>query len=313
MAAKNADSARLAEITERAAKIAALVPEHLQVAAFNRAFDELSGGGGDHDDGRRKLSSSGASPRPRKPARRSATPVSEQNDVDSDPASVLIASLSRTDHPEINDASKALDRALYLLRIAGADHGIDGLTAPAIARVLTEKFRWRVTHQSIRQALDQASNLVDRVPQKKGGAIYRLMQPGENYLDAGGAAGQGQAAKAGPASARRPARRRSKSKPKAQAKPKPKAKTKPGSSGNSDSTARKRVGRGPKPLVEELIAEGFFSEPRVIGDIQERLSHKKGVRLKATDLSPALVRLLRQNQLDRERNESNQYEYRVPA
>jgi hypothetical protein len=35
--------------------------------------------------------------------------------------------------------------------------------------------------------------------------------------------------------------------------------------------------------------------------------------LKATDLSPTLVRLLREKKLDRERNEDNQYEYSVPA
>ncbi len=61
------------------------------------------------------------------------------------------------------------------------------------------------------------------------------------------------------------------------------------------------------------FAKKSFAKPKDIGEIQERLRHKKGVQLKATDLSPTLVRLLRQNKLDRERNESNQYEYAVPS
>jgi len=69
--------------------------------------------------------------------------------------------------------------------------------------------------------------------------------------------------------------------------------------------------RGPKTVVGELIDEGFFKEPRTIGEAQEQLRHKKGVRYTLQDLSPAFVRLLREGRLDRDRNASGQYEYRA--
>jgi hypothetical protein len=66
-------------------------------------------------------------------------------------------------------------------------------------------------------------------------------------------------------------------------------------------------------MIEALIEEGFFDSPKVISDIQDQLRDKRGAVFKATDLSPALVRLLRENALDRDRNDSNQFEYRVPS
>jgi hypothetical protein len=48
-----------------------------------------------------------------------------------------------------------------------------------------------------------------------------------------------------------------------------------------------------------------------MGDAQEQLRHKRGVRYTLQDLSPAFVRLLRDGRLDRDRNASGQYEYRA--
>lgn len=303
MTAQDPETDRLAEIMKRAAELAQLVPEPLRESAFNRAFDQLiaSEERGEHGD------SSGASKRQggTRGTRRGASKVPTPTADTQDPATVLISSLSRTDHPEIGKASRALDRALYVLRIAEAEKGIDGMTAPQIAKVLTAKFRLRVSRQAINQALDAAGDYVDRTPTSKG-VVYRLMQPGEEYLDAGGAEAQDKKSAAGK-TPRGSGRRRGARKPKTE-----KAETTT-AGGSKASTPRKRSGRGPKQLIEELIAEGFFSEPRAIGAIQERLRHKKGALLKPTDLSPTLVRLLRQNKLDRERNESNQYEYSVPS
>jgi hypothetical protein len=297
--AKSPNTGRIAEITKQAAEIAAAVPEHLQEAAFNRAFDALSESGGPQELVRRREPSTGG--RRGKRARASTKP--EPDDGSSDPTSVLISSLSRTDHPEITGASRSLDRALYLLQIAERDHGIDGLTALQIAKVLTDKFRHRVTRQAIGQTLNGAgSGYVDFTPQAKGAAIYRLMAPGEKYLD-GLAEGETKAeGKTGAASVPKPKRR-------ARRAPTQQKATKV----TENVSNRKRSGRSPKGLVEELIADGFFTGPKTIGDIQEQLRHKKGVQLKATDLSPALVRLLREKSLDRERNESNQYEYNIPS
>src|ERR1039458_4768255 len=278
MTAKSPNTGRIAEITKQAAEIAAAVPEHLQEAAFNRAFDALSENGEPQEPVHRREPSTGG--RRGKRARASTKPESDGGS--SDPTSVLISSLRRTDHPEIAGASRSLDRALYLLRIAERDHGIDGLTASQIAKVLTDKFRHRISAQAIRQALNGAgSGYVDFTPQAKGAAIYRLMAPGEAYLDdltKGGADAQG---KTGNASTPKPKLRPRRTPTKQKA-----------AKATEKVSSGKRSGRGPKGLIEELIAENFLAEPKTIGDIQEQLRHKKGVQLKATDLSPPPVPLL---------------------
>jgi hypothetical protein len=284
----------IAEATKQAAEIAAAVPKHLQEAAFNRAFDALTQSSGTPDSSRVARSSARAGRR--KAVRTTTKP--EPNGGSNDPTSELINSLDRTNHPEIAAATRSLDRALHLLRIAQHDHGIDGLTAPQIAKVLTDKFRHRVSRQAITQALNGAGNFVDIAPQPTGAAIYRLMAPGEQYLKGGGADADGESSTASTG----------RTKPRRQTQ----AKQQPGSATDKGST-RKRSGRSPKGLIEELIAEGFFTAPKTIGEIQEQLRHKKGIHLKPTDLSPTLVRLLRQKSLDRERNESNQYEYSAPS
>jgi hypothetical protein len=288
------DAGRVAEVTKQAAEIAKGLPENLQEAAFNRAFDALSESGA--------APARAAHPRADKPASakaraRKASPAPAEQSKDA--VDVLVAKTNRTEHPEVNEASIGLDRALHLLRIAHTDHGIDGLSAIQIAKVLTEKFRHPTTHQAIRQALNGAGNYVDYVPQTTGAAIYRLMGPGEKYLDAGGANIHGGPKVEG--TKPKPKRRRGTTK-------KPNR-----SSKGEDAPSRKRSGKGPKSMIEELIDGGFFASPKGISDIQQQLRNKRGVTFKATDLSPALVRLLRQKSLDRERNDSNQFEYSVPS
>jgi hypothetical protein len=62
-------------------------------------------------------------------------------------------------------------------------------------------------------------------------------------------------------------------------------------------------------VIESLIQAGFFKDPKTISNIQDHLKTKVGHFYKPTDLSPALTRLLRDGQLDRDRNESGKYEY----
>ncbi|HEX3432555.1 MAG TPA: hypothetical protein VHT25_00665 [Solirubrobacteraceae bacterium] len=302
MSSQSKDAARIAEVAKQASEIAAVVPEHLQEAAFNRAFDELSGG-----------KSSVGAPKSSKATKGRSGRAPENRDGDVDPVAVLVASLSRTDHPEITDVARSLDRALHLLRVANRDFGIDGLGASQIAKVLNDKFRQPIKPQTLGEALNGAGRFVDRIPQPDGSVIFRLMDPGEKHLDALAASHEQPGAtrqrkgkqeqrspkKAARQVAKRPARRPSKN---------------PSVAPKSEPSSRKRrAGQGPKSLVEDLIREDFFTEPKTIGEIQGRLRHKKSVKLKATDLSPALVRLLRENSLDRERNDSKQYEYVVPA
>jgi hypothetical protein len=81
-------------------------------------------------------------------------------------------------------------------------------------------------------------------------------------------------------------------------------------SGTKSGRTTKRRRRGPKSALEDLVGEGFFSEARTINDAQEQLRHKKGLTFTLQELAPAFVRLLRERQLDRDRNDSGHYEYR---
>lgn len=288
--ARSTDPEDLKAAFKHAAEIAAVVPESMQEAAFHRALDQILGAPAERSAG-----SKGST------RRRSSPATKRPDEAESDDAAAqLIDGINRTAYPEIASASKVLDRALALLRLASRDFGIDGLTAPEIAKVLTEKFRQRTTRQAVTQALSAAHTMAD-TGRRGRTTVYRIMQPGEDYLDAGGNKSQTSERPAGPA--RRARRRQPKSAGQSRTKSAPKA--------TKTATVRARGGRrrGPKTVLGELIDEGFFKEPRTIGDAQEQLRHKKGVRFTLQDLSPAFVRLLRDGRLDRGRNASGQYEY----
>ena len=198
-----------------------------------------------------------------------------------------------------------LDRALYVLKIASDELNIDGLKASHVARVLTDKFRVKATRQGVGAALDSAGKFVDRTP-RTGGAVYRIMQPGEDFLASGGSGKQQDTVTSSPKRAKTASARRKTST----------TKTKGGTAlrpGKDKSGSPRRSGRkGPRTALNELIAEGYFKEPHSLAEIRERLQSKKGLAYKPTDLSPALVRMLREEILDRDRNEAGTYEYRVP-
>lgn len=276
------DPEQLKDAFKRAAEIAAVVPEAMQDAAFHRALDQILGSSEPvvrtHGDRRR------AEGRADKAA---AT----------DPAEQLIDGINRTAYPEIASAAKVLDRALTVLRLAKRDFDIDGLTAPEIAKVLTDQFRQRTSRQAVAQALGAAHTMVDTRSRGRT-TVYRIMQDGEDYLDRGG--DQDQPKETGKAVPTRRRRRR----------PGRGAKASTKTSGQNSTTTRATRRRGPKTVLGELIDEGFFGEARTINDAQEQLRHKKGVRFTLQELSPAFVRLLREGRLDRDRNSSGQYEYR---
>src|SRR6266511_6436355 len=285
------DPEELKDAFKRAAEIAAVVPEAMQEAAFHRALDQILGR--EPADG---------------PGRGGSRSRQQQTKIDdktpgADSAQQLIDGINRTEYPEVAAASKVLDRALAVVRVASRDVAIDGLSAPQIARVLTDKFRLRTSRQAVTQALGSAHTMVDTV-KRAGTTAYRIMQPGEDHLEAGG-----RAQKAGETAAPpKPSRRRKRRSPKASAPASPAAKA-DSEEGGQKSVSRRSRRRGPKMMLSELIDEGFFSQPRTISEAQEQLRHKKGVRFTLQDLSPAFVRLLRDRRLDRERNESGQYEY----
>lgn len=288
------DPEELKAAFERAADIAAVFPESMQEAAFHRALAQLLG------TGARPASSRAPSRR----GQRQTTKTEAEAPAD-DAAAQLIHSINRTAYPEIASATKVLDGALAVLRLASRDFNIDGLTAPEIAKVLTEKFRQRTTRQAVTQALSAAHTMVDTGGRGRT-TVYRIMQAGEDYLEAGGSqAKQDEDGKGRPA--RRPRRQSRRRQPAGG------GRATSASEGTSPAPRAARGGRrrGPKAVLEELIDEGFFGEPRTMVETHEQLRPKKGIRYTLQDLSPTFVRLLREGRLDRDRNASGQYEYRA--
>src|SRR5690606_3593944 len=114
---------------EEAAEIAKIVPKELQEAAFRRALDELLGV---------RSGTSQPSGRP-SPSRTQRKGKEKQEATEEDPDG-LERVIDTTKHPQIFDAKRVLEKSLLLLRAANDDYGVDGLTAPEIASILTNKF-----------------------------------------------------------------------------------------------------------------------------------------------------------------------------
>jgi len=70
-----------------------------------------------------------------------------------------------------------------------------------------------------------------------------------------------------------------------------------------------RGGVGAQATVTSLYQEGFFKSPQSIGTIVEYCGTNKGHHFKANEISPPLLRLLRDGKLKRDKNSDNQYEY----
>lgn len=278
----------LQEITAKAAAMAQEVPEPLRVAAFNKVFEALLAENMPREPAKADLSS-GHFRRTRAPEGAGDDRVKE-----------LLGVLDSTAHPEILRATLALDAALLVLQAAQKSANIEWLGPSEISRVLKEKFRLPFENGAIRMALSRATDLVDSRTQGHG-FEYRLMAPGEKYL----ANGSRHAAPR-----RKPRNTESKepdpvppssashNAPKARS-PSKRIESKGGSAGRP----------GPLGLMQVLIADGYFDQPRTIGDIIEHVSSTKAHRYKTTDLSPTLVRLVRSEKLTRDKNSNDQFQY----
>jgi hypothetical protein len=275
----------LKEAFKEAADIASVVPESMQERAFERALNEILGGSSDQVPASRT--------KERKATRRKGKQLETAEETDD-----LLNRIDRTQYSEVSASMSVLDRSLSVLRIA-KELGTDGLPAPKIAEILTDNFRVKTLRQHVNQQLDKATKLVAR--EKVGRSVtYKIMGVGEKHLDDPVDSAQSNPRRA--RKAKRPTKLRKA--------PTRKAKW---SGTNSAKTSKRSGGRpGPKAAVQSLIDAGFFKEPRTIGDIQSRLQTKVGHVYKPGDLSPTLGRLLRDGALDRDRNESHQYEYKQP-
>ena len=285
----------LQEAIQKAAALAKQVPENLQEAAFNRALDQLLGG------------ASGS----QLPARRKAAagqPHDEEPETDD-----FLEKVDRTKYPDIGATARVADRALKVLALAQDDYEVDGLTGAQIADILTKKFRLGVTANTVTMALQRETDTVD-VRNRNGVRVFHLMAPGEDYLKrlrAGEVTGQRRARAT--SSAKRGARQKTASE-KAPNKQNgsPPAKSDKAPPDKKVVAAKKASGTGrpgPKAALEQLLNSGYFDTPRIIADIREHLRHKRGHTYTLQDLSPTLVRLVRDEKLDRDRNAAGQYEY----
>ena len=285
----------LKALFKQAAEIAQEVPESMHEAAFNRALDLLTGGG---------RSAAGEHRPQRRPQGAKRSKEVRESTGQEQRAARLRKEINSTEHPEVAEATKVLDRSLHLLRIA-SDHGIDGLAPAEIAGLLTEKFRVATHRNAVNMALSKATILVDR--QRAGrGYEYRIMKPGEDYLNDLGRKKEpptkGKTPRRTPA---KPKRRKKKSTARSPAK-----KRRRSEKGTSAATSRKP---GPKATLEGLIASGFFSKGRTGAEVQGHLARRRGLSFGMDQIRMAMLRLVRDKALERDLNEDGQYEYQAPT
>lgn len=177
-----ADATSVKNAVAEAAEMVRGLPEAIQSVAFSKAFDALVNTGSpptrspsprNGDRGGHRAPSGGAS------QRRSEEGA---NSGSSEAVTTVLESLNRTEHPSISGDRKALDLALLVLRAARDECQIESLTPGEISAVLKKKFNLPVEPPAVRMALKAARKYVDKKPAGQA-YTYRLMQPGDQYLD----------------------------------------------------------------------------------------------------------------------------------
>jgi len=301
----------LKELFKQAADIAQQVPESIREAAFNRALDLLTG------VVRSDSSSTQTKPLGKHGAQTPQGRIgASQQDLN---VAQLIDAIDSTQYPRLTSASKVLDRSLMVLKIARADHNVDGLTSSEIAKILTEKFRISTTYAAVGMALGKVTNLVNRI-QRGQGYAYRIMGPGEEYLT------HLEKDPETKPSFRQKTRKRQKSvliatKTKsAGSEPDQidnhvkqasggKSPRKPRPATNRKASPRRSI--GPKAALIALVDAGFFSEGRTGPEVQSYLKTKRGLDFGTAQIRLAMLRLVRDLVLDRDENAEGQYEYKT--
>jgi hypothetical protein len=87
-----------------------------------------------------------------------------------------------------------------------------------------------------------------------------------------------------------------------------------GSSGTKNAKPKRKPSRAPGSpgafaMISQLLTDSFFKTPKTIGSIVEHCRTSRGHHYKASECSPALLRLLRDKKLKRQKNKEGQYEY----
>lgn len=272
-----------------AAEIAKKLPKNLQEAGFNKAVEQLLG-----------------KEQPAYDTRQSKRAVRAKTEKGADVRdnSKVLEAIDRTAYPDIGATARVGDRALKVLQLAHQDHDVDGLTAGEIATILSRKFRLPTKANSVLKALDRETDTVDVRSGAGASKVFHIMAPGEAYLaklGAGKDVGRGQQG-----GSRKPTKKASKRENTGAKQTVAPSKT----TVNKKKTGKKLSGRpGPKAAIGQLLSAGFFRSARTISEIQEELQHRRGHGYSVQELSPALVRSVRDQSLSRERNSEGQYEY----
>jgi hypothetical protein len=83
---------------------------------------------------------------------------------------------------------------------------------------------------------------------------------------------------------------------------------------STTSATRKKaiVGTGASATLNQLLAGTFFDKSRTINDIINHCKNKMARKFKANDFSSKLGHMVRNDELSREKNADNQYEYKKP-
>ncbi len=275
----------LKRLIKEATEASEHAPEHLQVAAFNKAFDALK-------EDRQITNSSAVKHTPEGRIKDDKKKTSEDNDS----VGKSLDRLDRTKHADIRDGETVVNNSLRLLRAAKEELNIDGLDAPSIARILVDKYRYSTSRQGVSNALNRAGRYVNRHKAGKS-IIFRIMAAGEEYLNE--LSNNHQVTDVKP--------KQSRKKP-ATNKHTKTIKKKAASKQSKKSVRTRKVGSF--AALTQLYEASFFSTPRTISSIVDHLKHKHGRSFKSSEISPPLLRLLRTNKLTRDKNSEKQYEYK---
>lgn len=79
-----------------------------------------------------------------------------------------------------------------------------------------------------------------------------------------------------------------------------------------ESSKKPAAGKGALATLGGLVASGFFKEHRTIGNIIDHSKVNLARGFKANELSGPLVRMVRNGELIRQKNNDAQYEYKQP-
>lgn len=134
--------------------------------------------------------------------------------------------------------------------------------------------------------------------------VFRIMAPGEEYLDTLKTRG-GTGVKH--LTTKKNGKKTTKPKPVKNAQPAGKSQKSP-----QKPASHSKGKAGPAPAMAKLYEDGFFSAGRTLVDMIGKLKHDLGRIFKQNELSPVLLRWLRNGKLTRKLNADNQYEYKRP-